>query len=301
MNDQKLDLNLLLVFEALMRERSVTRAARQLGIGQPAASNALARLRSLLRDELFLRSGSRMVPTARALQLADPIETALAGLRAAIAPEDSFDPASARRRFRISAGDYAGMLLLPALTLALRTEAPDVDLRFRFIEKDRVTELTDSGELDLAIGVFTDPPKRFSLRPLYEERFVCLACARHPGLAGGLTLERYAELPHILVTERGDEIGAVDDALRRVGLRRRVAVTVPHALLLPGFLCNSDLIATVAARAARAFAASGILAVHQTPVAMPSWKLSMLWSRQRAGDAGLAWLCDRIAAIAATL
>jgi DNA-binding transcriptional LysR family regulator len=299
MNNSELDLNLMLVFEALMRERSVTRAARALGIGQPAASNALSRLRALLRDELFVRSGGVMLPTARAHALAGPIESALATLRQAIAPAGEFDPATAERCLRISAGDYAAMILLPELTAQVRARAPRIDLRFRFVEKDRLAELLDTGALDLAIGVFPSAPKRLAVEPLFEERFVCLTRADRALPADGLTLEHYAALPHVLVTERGDETGAVDAALRAQGITRRVAVTVPHVLLLPWLLRDGDLVATVGRRAAQTFTATAPLAVHDVPLALPRWRLEMMWSRQASGDAGLVWLRGLLVAIGA--
>jgi len=297
MNEGRLDLNLLLVFEAMMRERSVTRAAERLGIGQPAVSNALGRLRVLLKDELFVRGPGGMVPTARALELAEPVETAMATLRDAVSPKAAFDPVSSSRRFTLSAGDYAAITLFPRLIARVRSAAPHVDLRFRFVEKDDVAEALDSGEIDVALGVFASPSKRFIMKPLLEETFACVVRAGHPVVAQGLTLESYAALPHLLVTERGDDVGAVDEVLRGLGLKRRVAITVPHLLLLPWFLCESDLIATTGLRAARSFAAMAPIAVLPPPLNLRSWRLSMLYSRQRSGDSGVAWLCGLLAQI----
>lgn len=301
MNDALPDLNLMLVFEALLRERSVTRAARALGLGQPSTSNALARLRALLKDELFIRAGATMQPTARALALSEPITAALALLRGAVAGGAAFDPATTTRRFRLSAGDYAAMLLLPPLVRRLRAAAPGIDLRCRFAEKDTLPRLLDDGTLDLAIGVFPAAPMRLAVRPLLREEFLCLLRARHPAAARPLTPETYAALPHVLVTERADDTGAVDEALRRRGLRRRVAVTVPHVSLVPDLLAETDFIATVAVRVARAFAANGGLVTRKVPVAMPPWQLTALTARHASGDAGLAWLLDELAACAAAV
>ncbi len=300
-NDADPDLNLMLVFDALMRERSVTRAAARLGIGQPAASSALARLRALFRDELFIRDGRVMVPTARSLALAQPIGSALAALRDAIAPTEAFQPETATRRFRISAGDYAVMILLPALAARLRQAAPGIDLRLRFVEKDRIPELLEQGELDLAIGVFPDAPKRFVCRTLLGEEFVCIARADHPALQQTLTLEGYVALPHVLVTERGDETGAVDAALRPHGLRRRIALTLPQLLLLPRILPDSDLIATVGRRAAAIIGTIVPLTCQAPPVTLEPWQLTLLLSRKVANDPALDWLVRLLHEIACDL
>jgi DNA-binding transcriptional LysR family regulator len=290
------DLKLMLLFDAMMRERSVTAAARLLGIGQPAASNALARLRSLMKDELFIRTGGVMQPTAQALELSRSVEPALAMLRSAIA-SSPFNPAEAERKFRVSAGDYASTMLLPDLIERVRAQAPKVDLRFRFVEKDMIPRFLDEGEIDLAIGVFNSPPKRFQLEPLMRERFVSVMRRGHPD-AAGLTLARFADLPHVLVTERGDETGAVDDILRGFGLRRRVAVTVSHVSLIPAIVGANDLVATIGERAARRFAASGTIDVLPLPFDMPTWQLSLLTPRQASGDLGLVWLVNQLKASA---
>jgi DNA-binding transcriptional LysR family regulator len=289
----------MLVLEALLRERSVTDAARRLGIGQPAASNALARLRRLLGDELFVRDGRGMVPTAKALALERPILAALEMLRAAIEPSPVFEAATAARQFRICAGDYAAMVLLPPLVGRLRRTAPGIDLRVRFVEKDLISDLLDEGGLDLAIGVFPTAPKRFLTKPLLLERFVCVARADHPALRKRLTLERYSALPHALVTERGDDVGIVDDVLRGRRHRRRIALTIPHVGLISGILRESDLIATIGERAARASLLQSSLAIFEPPIELKPWQLSILVARRLAGDPGIVWLCSLIGEIAA--
>ena len=295
----RVDLNLMVAFEALMAGRGVSAAAARLGVSQPAMSGTLARLRGLFGDPLFVRSGRVMLPTVRALQLAGPVGQALDQLRAALEPPGSFDPVRSRRAFTLSGGDYAAMVLLPRLTERLRAAAPGVDLRFRFVEKDQTFGLLDADALDLALGVYPNPPKRLVLQPLFMERFVCVACRANPALRGGMTLAAYAALPHLLVTERGDATGAVDDALRRQGLQRRVVLTVPHVLVIPAVLPRSGMVATVGGRAGRMFAAAGRLLLHDVPVVLPPWQLSMLWTRQRDGDPGLAWLRGMLAAAAA--
>ena len=299
MDLQRIDLNLMVAFEALVAERSVSAAATRLGVSQPAMSNALARLRSLFDDELFVRSGRAMLPTVRATQLEAQVARALAELRAALEPQSPFNPRTSRRVFNVSGGDYATMVILPDLAACLAAEAPLIDLRFRFVEKDAAIDLLDNDTLDLALGVFANPPKRLGLQTLFDEHFVSVARRDHPGLGDGMTLDAFAALPHLLVTERGDATGAVDEALARLGLERRVAMTVPHVLVVPSVLPSNDMIATVGARAARLFARAAPLVVYETPIAMPPWRMSMLWSRQKAGDPGLAWLRQILSGIGA--
>jgi DNA-binding transcriptional LysR family regulator len=299
MDLQRIDLNLMVAFEALMAERSVSAAATRLGISQPAMSGALGRLRSLFDDALFVRSGRAMLPTVRAIELEARIAQALAQLRAALEPPARFDPATSRRVFTVSGGDYATMVVLPLLAAHLAKAAPHVDLRFRFVEKDTIFDLLDTDALDLALGVYPDPPKRLCLQPLFQERFICLARRGHPGLRDGMTLDAFVSLPHLLVTERGDAIGAVDEALAKLGLERRIMLTVPHVLVVPSVLPHSDLIASVGARAGSMAARAAPIDIFELPISLPSWRLSMLWSRQRTGDLGLAWLRDVLLRIGA--
>jgi DNA-binding transcriptional LysR family regulator len=294
MNMSSVDLNLLTVFEALMRERSVSAAAHRLGVRQPAASHALARLRTLFGDELFRRQGRIMTPTARALALAEPISRALAAAREALEPAAPFDPATSRRVFSISGGDYALSAVLPGLMADVRRAAPNLDLRFRFVEKPQIERLLDDGVLDLALGVFPGLPKRFDDHSVFEERFVCVARHDHPALSAGFGPADYADAPHLLVTERGDEIGVVDAALARAGLTRRIALTVPSVLIVRRLLRETDLIATIGERVARGFSNDPALRIVSPPVLLAPWRLQLIRRRRTQPDAGLAWIIERI-------
>ena len=290
MNMKDVDLNLLLVFEALYRERSVSMAAAKLMIGQPAASNSLSRLRDVFDDELFRREGRVMVPTSRALALAEPILRALEAAREALELSTSFDPQSARRTFNISGGDYALSALVPTLMHQIRSEAPHVDLRFRFLEKDPALVLLEEGKIDLVIGVFPSLSKRFDKMPICEDGFVSVMRRDHPLQTAGISLQGYAEALHVLVTERGDETGAVDAALANVGLSRRVALTVPSVMIVRRVLLQTDLIATIGERMARTFSNSPDLIVSPTPVDIPRWTLSLISARRSSKDPAIQWL-----------
>jgi DNA-binding transcriptional LysR family regulator len=290
MDLRQIDLNLMVAFEALMEARSVSGAAVRLGISQPAMSGALARLRTLFDDALFVRSGQVMLPTVRAMQLETQVALGLVQLRAALEPPVAFDPATSRRVFNVSGGDYATMVILPRLAAHLARTAPFVDLRFRFVEKDATVALLDADELDLALGVYPRVPKRLRLQSLFEERFVCIARRGHPDLQDGMTLDAFVKLPHVLVTERGDATGVVDEALATLGLERHIKLTVPHVLVIPLVLPGSNMVASVGARAGRLFARNASVEIHELPFGLAPWRLSMLWSRQKASDLGLAWL-----------
>ena len=291
---ERLDLNLLLVFDALMRERSVTRAAVRLGIGQPAASAALTRLRDLFGDVLFVRTPSGMEPTVRAQVIAEPVAAALGQLRATLDPGADFDPARARRTFSIGGLDYLGVVALPELIAGLRRDAPDIDLRLRFVEKGRLLAALQTGDIDLAVAVLAEIPKHIGSEPLLTESFVCITRPDHPAAATGLTLETYAALPHLLVTQRPDATGIVDDLLRTRSLSRRIAVTIPQVAIVPMLLAGTDLVATIGRRAAERLSELVPLRIYEPPLPLPSWRMDLIWARRNDRDAGLAWLRARL-------
>ncbi len=298
MNLSDVDLNLLLAFEALMAEGQVTRAARRMGIGQPAMSDALRRLRVLFGDPLFVRSQGAMRPTPRARAMAPGLCTALAQLRAALGEAVPFAPAEAAATFTLASTDYTTLVLLGPLVARLRAEAPGIDLRIIGYEKDEVGVMLDRGEADLALGVFADPPPGVVRRGLFRDRFVGLARRGHPALAAGPPgAAGFAALDHALVSIRRDDRGAVDAALARAGLSRRIALVVPYMLLLPGILAASDLVAAVPARAADA-AADPRLTRFALPVETPAWGVDMLWNPAARTDRGTAWLRRVIAEVA---
>lgn len=289
----RLDLNLLVTFDAMMRERNVTRAAARLGIGQPATSAALNRLRTLFGDPLFVRVPQGMEPTARALEIAGPVADALDRLRATLARDRIFDPSTADRIFTVSGVDYIGVVALPALMAGLLRDAPGIDLRLRFIEKTNILAGLDSGDIDLAVAVLPDVPKHVASEPLITETFVCVTRPDHPASATGLTLDAYAQLPHVLVTQKNDASGVVDMALRAKGLSRRIALTVPQVATIPMLLAGSDMVATIGRRAAIRLAEAMPMRLYEPPLWLPSWQMDLIWSRRNSSDRGLTWLRGR--------
>lgn len=295
------DLNLLRVLDVVLAERHVTRAAARLGLTQSAASHALARLRTQLDDPLLVR-GPRggLVPTARAEALQPVVAHALAEL-AAVWRGGGFTPATARRTFHVAAGDYAELVLLPALAARLARVAPGVDLFVRAVPDDIAGALA-AGAVDVVLA----PARPRDLtggcfqRALFDETFVCAVRDGHPQARGRLTLDRFCALDHLLIAPRGTAGGFVDDALAALGRRRRVAVAVPHFLVAPPVLGATDLIATVPRRIAAAFAPMIALAVRPPPIALTGFTIHLLWHERAGADPAQRWLRDQIAAVAAS-
>lgn len=293
----RIDLNLLLAFEALMEARSVSRAAARLGLRQPAMSGALARLRRIFGDALFARVGGEMLPSPKALRLAPGVLGALGQLRAAFGEEAPFDPATARATFTLALTDYGSAVLLPGLAAHLRDRAPGVNLRVIGYDKDDAGNLVRSGAADLALGVFPDAPGGIVIKPLFEEHFIGVARAGHPALAGPLTAAGYAALDHALFTVRRDAVGAIDMALAELGLARRVVLTLPHFLALPPTLAASDLVSAAPLRLA-AMMRHRRLSTFAIPLDLAPWRLDMMWNPLARSDRASVWLRETVAGVA---
>jgi len=298
MNVRDVDLNLLTAFEALYLDRQVTRASRRMGIGQPAMSDLLRRLRSLFGDELFVRVSVGINPTPRAVALATEILPLLARLREVMGAQVAFSPQEAEATFRIASTDYTTLVLLPPLLALLRAEAPGIDLHIRSYDKDAIGDLLERCEVDLAFGTFSDPPAGAVLKALCRERFVGLVRRDHPALVEGrMDIATFAACPHALVSVRNDARGAVDAALAGASLRRRVALVVPYMLLLPTVLVTSDLVATLPERAARQ--APDSLVRFELPIKVADWAVEMLWNPKARTNKAAQWLRDAVLRVAA--
>jgi len=260
-NLSRLDLNLLVAFDALLTERSVTRAAARVGLGQSAMSHNLARLRILFGDELLTRGADGMRPTPRALELADPVRVTLSQIQAAVLQREAFDPSTADRAFRIGLADSIEVALIPGLMARLRGAAPDVALRLRSTNRLSILEELDSGRLDLGIGVFDHGQIHHKRRPLYTDNFLCLFSPKQLNLAPPISLADYLRLPHMLTSLSDDAHGAVDDVLQ-------AEVEAHHRADHAGISCRAIRVATSAdhhhdALAARALFCRGLWACHQ--------------------------------------
>jgi DNA-binding transcriptional LysR family regulator len=294
------DLNLLKVLAALLEERNVTAAGRRVGLSQPAVSNALRRLRELLGDPLLVRSGSGGLElTAHAESLRDPVRRAVAALAETFSPPRAFEPATASLAVRLAATDLAALAVLPPLLALLAREAPGIDLVVRSGDRDQVLLWLREGVVDMALGVFPEPPAGALVEPLLREDFVLLLRPGHPLLEGELTPERLVAYPAVLVSPRGDPRGVADDALEALGLRRRVAVTVAHFLLAPHLLRGSDLTLVFPRTLAAGTGEALGLELRPLPLDVPPFTVQLLWLARTDRDPALAWLRGLVAQAAA--
>jgi DNA-binding transcriptional LysR family regulator len=298
------DLNLLVLFETVLREQHVGRAATRLHLSASAVSHGLGRLRRLLRDPVFLRTPRGVVPTARALELAGPVAELLAGARNILATAVSFDPRTSTREFTIGAPDGASTAFLLPLLTRLRKEAPGVDLRLRQLVppgdgrpgvagwEPACAEL-DSRILDLAIGPFDGVPARFASEVLREEDFVIVSRRGHP-FARTPGLDSYCAASHVVVSQTGDARGFVDRALAGLGRRRRVALTVPSFFMALAIVAETELLAAVPRTFATVHGPRAGLVMIEPPLSLPSFELRMILPAGGLTDSGLAWLCSVI-------
>lgn len=293
----KLDLNLLVAFDALLGEQSVTRAARRLGLSQPAMSSTLGRLRRLIGDPVLVRTRARMVPTPRAMELVGPVREILRQVEVALSAPAPFDPARTKRRFQIATNDYVEVVLLPMLVRALARDAPGIDLDVRPLGTEYPDDALQTGKLDLAIGFAYNAPAELHSEILFEDRFICAARRDHPGIASRLTPRQYADLPHVMVSPSGGVTGVVDNALALHGLERRVAVTLPHFAVAPHVVAQSDCIVTLAERVARRFADILPLRLLEPPIGLPGFRIAMAWHERNAVDPAQQWLRERLRAV----
>lgn len=290
------DLNLLVILEALLSERHLSRAAERLHMSQPAVSHALARLRHLLQDPLLLRGKGGFQPTARALALAQPLAEALQGVRSVLGGA-VFDAGSSQRMFRVAMSDYGAALMLPALLRHLRQEAPGIDLSISYASRAAMLSGVADGDLDLALGVFAQRPTQLLGETLFEEQFICACDAASLARGRQLALDDYLARPHVLVASSDGGMAAeVDAALASLGKTRRLAVRLPHWTVAPGLLQGTDLVLTVARRALPP--GMSWLALQAPPFSIAPFAFEMVRHQRTEGDAGIAWLRAAVAAAA---
>lgn len=285
-----IDLNLLVVFDAIMTERHVTRASMRLGLSQPATSNALARLRSLVEDELFIRTSGGLQPTPKAISLAQQIQPALQQIQAALVVNNSFDPALSDMTFFIGMSDYLEFTFLPYLMEKLQTIAPKMKIQVRSGERQKLLSLLDSGELDLACGVFPEQITWHEETLLFQENYVCVCSQNHPNIGDSLSLEEYLSARHLLVSIKEDMVGKVDEVLAQKNLRRDIAISVPHFLAAPFILASSQLIATLAQRVAYTYSDVLNLKIMPLPLELESFSVVMRWHKSHNKNPTHVWL-----------
>jgi DNA-binding transcriptional LysR family regulator len=298
-----IDLNLLAAFDALMNERNVTRAATQVGVSQPAMSAALARLRKLLGDPLFLRSSDGLLPTPRARELAEPISQALRQLEATLVKQPEFVPGNAALAVNLGLSDYPAFVLLPALLEALAERAPGISINVHaFNDRDHAVDLLDAGAIDAAIGVPpTHPEGRILTRPILRDEFVTLIASNHPAARRGMNMKTYLSLRHVLVSPEGQRHGLVDQVLAQQGKQRTLALTLPQMFAVPAVVARTGMTATVMKRIALSSPASRKLALFPPPVALPEIVFHLIWHRRSDRNPAQQWLRALIETVASSL
>lgn len=286
----RVDLNLLVALDALLSERSVTRAAARIGIGQSAMSSSLARLRTLFGDELLTRSPEGMRPTPRALALAEPVRTLLRQIQSLVRRDAEFDPRTVTRTFTIGLPDSAEVLIGPRLLAHLRAEAPGISLLLRSIDRIRILQELDADRVDLGIGFFSEGQTHHKQRLLYRDSYLCMFNADLVGLSPPISLDDYLRFPHVLTSLKETAHGVVDDALAKLGRSRTLAVTTPRFLAVPFLVRSAPVLTTMHARLATFFAGALGLTVSPTPVALEDVAVSMLWHASYDDDPAHRWL-----------
>lgn len=298
MNLASFDLNLLLVFDAVMRDRNVTRAGSRIGMSQPAMSNALNRLRYHLGDALFVRGSEGMRPTPRALELAGPVREALETLESTL-DSSEFSPGTAQRSFAIGCNDYAVATIIPAVMCRLDSEAPGVTLRL-VPSAGRTLDMLDQQDIDFGLSAFDEIPERFGARTLIEDSYVLMMRKGHPLSKGRLSIGRYAAARHLLVSPRGDPTGFVDRALAQHGLTRQIAITINNFSAAPSLLANSDLVMAGPKRIADAFAPLYDIVTREAPFTGPREFATavLVWHKRFANHPAYGWFRDLLVEVA---
>lgn len=297
MNLRSLDLNLLVVFDAVFKERNITKAGAKIGLSQSAVSNALTRLRGHLNDELFLRGPRTMRPTQRALEIADSIHSTLVALEMSLDPK-VFDPKSESRTFTIAAVDYFSVVVAPKLARFLEENAPSIDIRILPATLDS-KELLDQGEADFAAGVFDDIPERFDKQILLEDSFACVVRAGHPLAGTTPTVEQYVAAQHLMISANGVARSFVDTDLEKLGLKRRISMTISSFSLAPAILESSELILTAPLKVIKSYN-NALFSVLQYPAASPTRlrHLDLIWHKRLSVHPAQNWLRTAIKTIA---
>lgn len=310
-NLASIDMNLLRVLDVLMQERKVAPAAARLGLSQPAVSNALARLRVALGDELLTRSSQGMQPTAFALAVHATLAPSLAAIDASLKTKDTFNPLTAAWSVRLAMTDIGEIVFLPPLLAHLRQAAPSLTLSTVQSAPAGLNAAMAEGAIDLALGWLPDVPQGFYQRRLFSQRYVCLMRSGHP-LAKSkdkakLTVAQFLVAEHVAIEAQGTGHAKADARLQALrgkpsakgastALQRKVAVTVPSFLSVPYLLATSDLIATVPERLAQQATSPFGLVALKHPVAVPEFEVKMFWHRRVHQDAANQWLREWLAA-----
>jgi DNA-binding transcriptional LysR family regulator len=292
------DANLLAALDALLCEKNVTRAAKRLGIGQPALSHSLARLRIHFNDELLVLKGGIYHLTDKAEKLSGAVQDAIRALSMVFDEPTGFDAATASSRFVVACSDLLGLLIIPELLTTVQKDASHVRIEVRAVSLTSGVSVLDGG-VDLALGIFEDVPPSINQQFLYDDVPVCVVRANHERVGKKLTLEAYCELPHLEIAGTCDAPTTlhIERALATMGRQRRVTLRMPYYLLALRVLERSDHVATVASSGARVLAQMAALRTLPPPIELPPHQFSQIWRNAQNDDQAHLWLRGHIARI----
>ena len=290
-----LHLTQLQLVEALARNGNLTDAAKQIGLTQPAASHALARLRRELQDPIFVRTSEGMRPTPYGSRLAAAVHDALQVLRDGLERSQDFEPRNSKRTFNMFMSDIGQLLYLPPLLARLSTEGAGISLRVRSVPAKAPHLMLETGEVDLAIGTFTMLISGCMQKGLFQDRYVCVVRKDHPAFERGMTAEAFRNVPHALADASGYVHELLDRSLARQKVRRNVKLHIPHFLVLPLVIARSDLLAIMAKRVADLFAEIVPLKIMPPPTKLPPYDVKLFWHERFHREPANRWLRDFVA------
>ncbi len=294
MNIKNFDLNLLMVFRTVFEEKNVTKASKKLGITQPAMSNALNRLRYLVKDELFIRGPRGMRPTQRAIDLSLPVTNALNNLELALSSLN-FTPETTQKLYRISITDDVAPLILPNLINFLEKKSPNSSLRIRSEQGNEALKLLDNNELDFAVGRFEIIPSRFGSIELFNEKYVCIMQKDHPlSKDEKLSIEQYLSAKHLRVAPTNAPAAPIDRSLSQLNLEREIFVRIDLLTLAPSILQSANLILTLPSKTAQRMANNYGFSISELPIELGKRQTNLIWHKELTNHPTFEWIKNQI-------
>ncbi|MDO8787955.1 MAG: LysR family transcriptional regulator [Sulfuritalea sp.] len=290
MNIAEFDLNLLVVFDAVLAESSISRAAERLDLSQPAVSNALARMRKATGDRLFVRLANAMVPTPYAQAIADPIRQALASIRVSLGASQEFDPATSQRSFAIYLTDLGEAYFLPRLLARLNRTAPGVRIHTRPMPPESAENALRTGEVDLAIGNLPDLGAGFFMQRLFRDRYVCVVRKGHPVIGERITARQFAAASHAIVTPGGWGHGIIERTLVEHGLEQCITLRMQNFLVLASIVATTDMVAIVPHSVGSQLSQHNDVKLLPLPITIPAFDIKQCWQERFHDDKGNRWL-----------
>ncbi|MBY5851572.1 LysR family transcriptional regulator [Rhizobium ruizarguesonis] len=296
MDFRRLDMNLILVFGVLYAQRSVTVAARELGMSQPTISAALNKMRIFFKDELFVRRAGSMQPTPFADSIADPVSRILETIRNELLQEKSFDPATTDRVFSVSMSDIGELVWLPTLLRVLRDEAPNASIRCVSLRPTELKDAMANGSLDLAVGYFPDLSEAsFFQQKLFDHPFACIVRRDHPRIGDAISAEQFLEAEHAIVAAEGRSQEIFEKRMLDLGLKRRVLLRSPHYMSLPVQIAHSDMVSVVPRAVAQLAVQTANVKALEPPFEIPAIELKQFWHRRVNSDLAIIWFRGQVA------